>query len=367
MSRVRSAPGSPMISYGLLVLFGSGETGTVGRTIHRKVFQFLGKRDQRAAVLETPAGFQPNSEFVANEVADVFRKSLGEFVSSISVIPSRRRGTDFSPDNSEILEPIKLASYIFLGPGSPTYAKRQLENSLALSIILDRWQNGATLALSSAAALAAGNFTLPVYEIYKAGSDLYWERGLRLTEQIGLNLTIVTHWNNQEGGKDLDSGRCFMGKDRFAELEKLLPAGETILGIEEHTAVIIDPAAAASDAAAGVLTVMGKGSGWLVINKIENEFKNGVVYRLNSLRTGLVEEAGSNLQSHFSAREAKKVVRTEANETELGEDILELVEKRKIARSRSLFNEADEIRKKLLGLGYEVRDEESGQKVYITN
>jgi len=360
----------------LLILFGSGETSSVGKTIHRKVFELLGKRNQRVAVLEIPAGFQPNSEIVANEVADVFRKSLREFVSSVSVVPARKKtaerlprrpdeiGTprnddfDFSPDNPEILEPLRRASYIFLGPGSPTYAKNQLENSLALRMILDRWQNGSALALSSAAALAAGNFTLPVYEIYKVGSDLYWENGLRLTEKIGLNLTIVTHWNNLEGGKDLDTSRCFMGKKRFADLEKLLPAGETILGIDEHTAVIIDPAA-------GVLTVMGKGSGWVVKDGKENELKNEVVYRLEVLRLGEAEEADVNLQEHFSIRVVDKVRQTGAGEAELGENILKLLEKRKTARSKGLFGEADQIRKKLLDLGYEVRDKKDGQKIYI--
>ena len=342
----------------LLILFGSGETSSVGKTIHRKVFELLGKRNQRVAVLEIPAGFQSNSEIAANEVAEVFRKSLGEFVSNVSVIPARKKGTDFSPDNPEILEPLRRASYIFLGPGSPTYAKNQLENSLALRMILDRWQNGSALALSSAAALAAGNFTLPVYEIYKVGSDLYWENGLRLTEKIGLNLTIVTHWNNLEGGKDLDTSRCFMGKKRFADLEKLLPAGETILGIGEHTAVIIDPAA-------GVLTVMGKGSGWVVKDGKENELKNEVVYRLEVLRLGEAEEADVNLQEHFSIRVVDKVRQTGAGEAELGENILKLLEKRKTARSKGLFGEADQIRKKLLDLGYEVRDKKDGQKIYI--
>ena len=360
-------PAGVTVAKGLLVLFGSGETGAVGKTIHRKVFQLLRKRDQRVAVLEIPAGFQPNSEIVANEVADVFRKSLREFVSSVSVVPARKKtaerlprrpdeiGTprnddfDFSPDNPEILEPLKQASYIFLGPGSPTYARKQLENSLALNMILDRWENGAVLALSSAAALAAGNFTLPVYEIYKVGSDLYWENGLRLTEKIGLNLTIITHWNNLEGGKDLDTGRCFMGKKRFADLEKLLPAGETILGIDEHTAIVIN-------SRAGVLTVWGKGSGRLAVNGTETELKNGVVYDLN-----FQKKSGD----YFSIGAIEKDLRETVGENELPESIRELLAKRKISRDNGLFGEADEIRRILLGFGYEIRDEESGQKAYI--
>ena len=140
-----------------------------------------------------------------------------------------------------------------------------------------------------------------------------------------------------------------MGKKRFADLEKLLTAGETILGIDEHTAVIIDPAA-------GVLTVWGKGSGRLAVNGTETELKNGVVYDLN-----FQKKSGD----YFSIGAIEKDLRETVGENELPESIRELLAKRKISRDNGLFGEADEIRRILLGFGYEIRDEESGQKAYI--
>ena len=51
----------------------------------------------------------------------------------------------------------------------------------------------------------------------------------------------MPHWNNAEGGADLDTTRCYMGQDRFDRLAKMLPPGTPILGIDEHTACIIEP------------------------------------------------------------------------------------------------------------------------------
>jgi hypothetical protein len=55
---------------------------------------------------------------------------------------SRKRGTPQSPDEPAVVAPLLTANYIMLGPGSPTYAVRQLAESLAASA-----------------------FALPVYEI----------------------------------------------------------------------------------------------------------------------------------------------------------------------------------------------------------
>ena len=57
---------------------------------------------------------------------------------------------------------------------------------------------------ASAMALAVSTHTLPVYEIFKVGSELHWMPGLDLFKGIGLDLTIVPHWNNNEGGAKLD-------------------------------------------------------------------------------------------------------------------------------------------------------------------
>lgn len=40
---------------------------------------------------------------------------------------------------------------------------------------------------------------------------------------FGLCLVVVPHWNNSEGGAELDTRRCFIGLERWEQLQALLP------------------------------------------------------------------------------------------------------------------------------------------------
>jgi hypothetical protein len=124
---------------------------------------------------------------------------------------------------------------LFLGPGSPTYTVRQLAGSLVWHMLLARHRRGAAVIMASAATIAVGALALPVYEIYKVGSELHWQPGLDLLGPYGLSLVVVPHWNNTEGGKDLDTSHCFMGRERWTQLETLLPPSVTTVGIDEHS------------------------------------------------------------------------------------------------------------------------------------
>jgi cyanophycinase-like exopeptidase len=226
---------------GLIALFGSGETSSQGRKIHDYLMTRLPVPVQ-VAILETPAGFQPNAEGVNLKIQQFLEKSLQNFRPAVTLVAARRKGSAHDPDDPATVRGLEQADYIFAGPGSPTYTVRHLGNTRAWDLIRERHAAGATLAFSSAAAIAMGAYVLPVYEIYKAGADLGWERGLALFP--GLDLAILPHWNNAEGGAGLDTSHCFMGAERFARLHALLPAATTVLGIDEHTACIIDPVAA---------------------------------------------------------------------------------------------------------------------------
>jgi cyanophycinase-like exopeptidase len=129
---------------------------------------------------------------------------------------------------------------VFAGAGSPTYAARHLADTLVWRAVLGRLESGATLALASAMALAVSKHTLPVYEIFKVGEPLCWAQGLDLFSSLGMDLTIVPHWNNNEGGTKLDTSHCYMGEARFNELRGMLPASTVVLSIDEHTACVFD-------------------------------------------------------------------------------------------------------------------------------
>ena len=241
---------------GPIVLFGSGEASPIARRVHAAALSHV-MPPIRACVLETPAGFEPNSARVAGRLADFLRHRLAPFDVQVEVVPARKRGTLLSPDEPEVVAPLLKANYLVLGPGSPTYAARQLDGSLAWQTIMARHRLGAPLILASAAAIAASAHALPVYEIYKVGEDLGWKAGLNLLGPFGRNVAIVPHWNNHEGGEELDTSHSFMGQERFERLLGLLPSDVDVVGIDEHTALMLD-------FAAGMGVVFGRGGvSWL--------------------------------------------------------------------------------------------------------
>ena len=114
---------------GPIVLLGSGETSPNIRKVYDELFQTL-ETPVRIAILETPAGFEPNSDYVARQIGDYLEKRLQNYRPQISIVPARKRGTPFSPDDATLLPPLYDAQVLLVGPGSPTYAARQLRDSL---------------------------------------------------------------------------------------------------------------------------------------------------------------------------------------------------------------------------------------------
>jgi hypothetical protein len=114
--------------------------------------------------------------------------------------------------------------------------------------------NDGTLCFSSAAALTLGAFTAPIYEIYKVGTKPHWNPGLNVLGAIGLECAVIPHFDNNEGG-NYDTRYCYLGERRLHYLEGLLPDSVATLGIDEHTALVID---LESD----TLTVKGRGNAY---------------------------------------------------------------------------------------------------------
>jgi len=227
------------MTLGPIALLGSGETSLAGG----RVFESLASQISaplRIAILETPAGFELNASQVAGRVADYLKTRLGNYKPVIDIIPARKKGSPYSPDDPELLAPLLRANLIFMGPGSPTYAIRQLQDSLAWELIRARQRLGAALVFASAATIAVGAWAVPVYEIYKVGQDVHAVPGLDLFRSFGLALSCVPHWNNTDGGADVDTSRCFLGMERFREWCRQLPPANTTIGLDEHTGVIFD-------------------------------------------------------------------------------------------------------------------------------
>ena len=261
---------------GAIALFGSGETSPSGRKVHEHLLAQV-RAPAKLAILDTPAGFQPNVDLVAAKIQQFFERHLQNFRPAVFIVKARGKGDAFDPDDPALVDALLDATYIFAGPGSPTYAARHLLGTRALANLIARHRAGATLALASAAAIAAGSHVLPVYEIFKAGHALHWAPGLSIFAAYGLDLAIVTHWNNREGGAELDTSRCYMGEARFRRLRALLPPTAAVLGLDEHTACIID-------FAAGSCRVMGLGTVTILACATETCYRSGESFHVDDLR-----------------------------------------------------------------------------------
>src|SRR6185436_17124276 len=227
------------MTIGQIAFLGSGETSLAGGRIFEALARSI-REPLRIALMETPAGFELNSAQVVGKVGDFMQTRLQNYKPVVDVIPARKKNSAYSPDDPEIVKPLLHANIIFMGPGSPTYAIRNLKDTLTWDVIRARHRLGATLIFASAATISIGAHALPVYEIYKVGQDVHVVDGLNLFADFGLHLSIIPHWNNADGGVDLDTSRCFIGMDRFAEWCDLIPAENITLGLDEHTGIIMD-------------------------------------------------------------------------------------------------------------------------------
>lgn len=339
---------------GTVVLFGSGETSLDGQRAHEQVMREVAA-PVRVGVLETPAGFELNSAQVAGRLAEFLQVHLQNYRPTVEVIPARRRGTPESPDRPEIVEPLYQANYLMMGPGSPTYAVRQLRDSLAWQIVLARHRLGHPLVLASAAAIAASAFTLPVYEIYKVGEDLHWAPGLDLFGPYGARLAILPHWNNTEGGDSLDTSHCFMGRPRFEVLREQLPEDVVIVGIDERTALLIDFQA---DTARTV------GAGGALVQRGGEKVRLGPRDVIELARLGLTRrpEPAEGLPSEVWERAARA---DEVAEQPLAppDEVQVLAEKRALARTHRDWAAADRLRDEIAARGWQVQDAPDGYRV----
>ncbi|HEX6871417.1 MAG TPA: hypothetical protein VF163_10000, partial [Micromonosporaceae bacterium] len=232
---------------GLLAIMGSGETAPTMVKTHRSIFERIG--DRPAVLLDTPYGFQSNADDISARAVSYFAASVGRTVNLVSWRADPPPGLA----RERALTALRSAGWVFAGPGSPTYALRHWRGTPVASVLTDLLRGDGAVVLASAAALTLGSHTVPVYEIYKAGIDPHWQPGLNLIEEVcGLPAVVIPHYDNAEGGHH-DTRFCYLGETRLAQLEGELPESSFVLGVDEHTGVLLD-------LSAGTATVVGNGT-----------------------------------------------------------------------------------------------------------
>ena len=245
----------------ILTILGSGETSPTMVTPHQRTFARLGA-EVRAVLLDSPYGFQENADELTEKAQQFFRESVGREVEAVSF-----RSAPATDPVAHAVEMARLraADWIFAGPGSPSYALRTWAGSQVPEALHARLAEGGAVTFASAAALTLGLVTIPVYEVYKVGEDPHWLDGLDvLGTATGLRAAVVPHWNNAEGGTH-DTRFCWQGERRLTVLESLLPDNAFVLGVDEHTGLVIDlDSGAAEVVGRGTVVVRVHGDEWVV-------------------------------------------------------------------------------------------------------
>lgn len=330
------------MSSGVLALLGSGETGPGMTKVHRGLLAHLDA--VRAVNLNTPFGFQENVPQMTEKLLAYFSTSL-----HIDMRPLDLRSYDAATaeQRQNFKDAVRRATYVFAGPGSPSYALRQWLPMNLTEDLTSVLAQGGVVCFSSAAALTLGHYAPPVYEIYKSGTGLEWLEGLNLMAAVGLDCVVLPHYNNAEG-RDYDTSRCYIGERRLRLLEDELPEGVGVLGIDEHTAAIID-------LATRTMTIKGKGQAHWRLNGSLSDFPNASVVALTDL--------GAHVQPLEALDELAPPVHHVVDEGEIDKlreaqdrlaDALNAI--RASARAAGQYEIADEIRDALSNAGVVVRD-----------
>jgi hypothetical protein len=234
------------VTLGVLALLGSGEIAPSMTKVHRQLLKRLDT--VRAVSLDTAYGFQANVPQMTEKIVEYFATSLRLDIKPLHFI-SYEDSSDV--ERAAFRQEVRAANYVFAGPGSPSYAVHQWAPLGIEEDLRGTLQAGGVLCFASAAALTLGSLTVPVYEIYKVGTKTHWLPGLDVLSMAGIRGAIIPHYDNAEGG-NYDTRFCYLGEERLVELERQLPDDTGILGVDEHTAGIID-------LEAKTLSVLGKG------------------------------------------------------------------------------------------------------------
>lgn len=165
---------------------------------------------------------------------------------------------------------------------------------------------------------------------------------------------VVPHWNNTEGGAHHDTSRCYSGRPRMEYLRSLLPDGVGVVGIDEHTALVMDPATESC-------SVMGERVVTVIRGGEECVRPAGRTFALRELGFAKWPAPSEGIPAQVW-REAVSARDEEAAEERLPEKIAQMIESREQARLQKDWEAADALREGLAALGYRVQDTLEGPR-----
>ncbi len=266
----------------LLVLMGSGETTPTMVEPHKRVAVALGP-DPDAVLVDTPYGFQENADELTRRTIDYFDHHVGLSVAAVSL---RDADAASAAERGAAAARVEAADWVFAGPGSPTYLRHHWTAAGVVDAVRRRLARPGATVFASAAACTVGRRTVPVYEVYKVGQPPHWQDGFDLTAELGLDCVVIPHFDNAEGGTH-DTRYCYLGERRLAAMEDDLDDATWVLGVDEHTALVVD-------LDAGTTRIEGRGGVTVRVRGRHVVFPAGSAPTLDDLRAAARGERRPN-------------------------------------------------------------------------
>jgi cyanophycinase len=205
---------------GPLLLVGGSEWRS-DCTFDQEAWEVAGRPE--VLVLPTAAAYEHPQRAV--ETAQRWFASFGATARGLEVL-SRS-----DAENEALAQQVRAARFVYLGGGSPLHLRSVLKDSPVWEALVEAWRAGATVAGSSAGAMA---LTDPMVD----------PRGGAYTLGLGLQprLAVIPHY----GG---------WSEDKTQRTLELAPPTIPVAAIDEQTALIRDPEGAWRSAGAGRVQV----------------------------------------------------------------------------------------------------------------
>jgi cyanophycinase len=239
--RLGPTPGPP--TPGPIALVGSGEYLPVMLEVERQLLAGRAPKYVQIPTAAAPEGPQVLAKWT--RLGQEQARRLGVQAVALPVHDSA------DADRSDLAEQVRGAGLIYLSGGNPAHLAASLRDTALWREILDAWRGGAALAGCSAGAMAMTSWVPHVRSLHRPVDP-----GLGLLP----HLRVIPHFDKMLG----------WAPDLMTRVLLHAPAGVTVLGIDEDTALVGGP---------DTWQVMGRQSVWTLGHgsRIEHQVGSAVV------------------------------------------------------------------------------------------
>lgn len=247
---------------GMIGLLGSGEFDEWAEPVDRLLLDSAAGRSDRVLILPTASA--PEGDGVFDEWGAKGLAHYRKIGASPEVVPLKTRDDAYE---SRVAEQVADAALIFFSGGNPGYAANVLRETPFWEAVLGALRTGASFGGCSAGAGMLGSIAPNVTSDTAGGdfSNVVWVKGLELLPGV----FIGAHWDA------LDT--YVPGLRDFVIAS--IPAGTTLLAIDEDTAVLGD---------AGKWKVHGRGGATIIEpSAASRRFLSGESFELNQTRAAV--------------------------------------------------------------------------------